>query len=142
VQEEMHTLKAMQDMPDSPEALATIPSLTLADLDPKIKTIPCEESSLAETTLLFHDLFTNGITYLDLGFDLRALPQDYLPYVSLFGRALLEMGTAAQDYVKLAQRIGRKTGGIAPSSFTSALPHDENGAAWLFLRGKATVENT
>ncbi len=141
VQEETQTLKAMQETPDPPEALATIPSLTLDDLDRKIKTIPCEELALAETTVLYHDLFTNGIAYLDLGFDLHSLPQDYLPYVSLFGRALLEMGAATQDYVKLAQRIGRKTGGIHPTAFTSALPHDANGTAWLFLRGKATVEN-
>lgn len=140
--EEMQTLKAMQEAPDPPEALATIPSLTLDDLDRKIKTIPCEALTLADTTLLYHDLFTNGIVYLDLGFDLDALPQDYLPYVGLFGRALLEMGTATQDYVKLAQRIGRKTGGIHPTTFTSALPHDAQGTAWLFLRGKATVENT
>src|SRR5690606_3529566 len=77
VQEEMHTLKQMQETPDSPEALATIPGLTLEDLDPAIKTIPCEELSLAETTTLYHDLFTNGILYLDLGFDLYALPQEY-----------------------------------------------------------------
>src|SRR5690606_29215610 len=32
VQEEMQTLKRMQETPDSPEALATIPSLTLEDL--------------------------------------------------------------------------------------------------------------
>lgn len=142
VQEEMRTLKQMQETPDPPEALATIPSLTLEDLDPKIKTIPCEEVTLAETTTLYHDLFTNGIVYLDLGFDLYSLPQDYLPYVNLFARALLETGTATQDYVKLAQRIGRKTGGIHPAAFTSALPHDAAGTAWLFLRGKATVENT
>lgn len=139
--EEMQTLKAMQEAPDPPEALAAIPSLTLDDLDRKVKTIPCEALTLAGTTLLYHDLFTNGIVYLDLGFDLYALPQDYLPYVGLFGRALLEMGTATQDYVKLAQRIGRKTGGIHSMAFASALPHDTQGTAWLFLRGKATVEN-
>lgn len=142
VQEEMQTLKRMQETPDPPEALATIPSLKLEDLDPKIKTIPCEEVKLAETTTLYHDLFTNGIVYLDLGFDMYSLPQDYLPYVNLFSRALLETGTAELDYVKLAQRIGRKTGGIHPAAFTSALPHDPAGVAWLFLRGKATVENT
>src|SRR5690606_9082967 len=127
VQEEMQTLKRMQETPDPPEALATIPSLKLEDLDPKIKTIPCEEVKLAETTTLYHDLFTNGIVYLDLGFDMYSLPQDYLPYVNLFSRALLETGTAELDYVKLAQRIGRKTGGIHPAAFTSALPHDPAG---------------
>ena len=44
--------------------------------------------------VLHHDLFTNGIAYVDVGFDLRSLPADYLPYVNRFGRAITEMGTA------------------------------------------------
>ena len=43
--------------------------------------------------VLFHDLFTNGIVYFDLGMDLRSLPQELLPYVPLFGRALTQIGT-------------------------------------------------
>ena len=62
--------------------------------------------------MLYHDLFTNGIVYLDLGFDLHALPKELLPLTEIFGRALLEMGTDTEDYVKLSQRIGKSTGGI------------------------------
>ncbi|MCL5998855.1 MAG: insulinase family protein [Chloroflexi bacterium] len=140
VVEETRRLKELQSTPDSPEALATIPMLKLADIDKENKPIPLEVSEAQGAKLLYHDLFTNGITYLDLGFDLRKLPQEYLPYVTLFGRALLEMGTETEDFVKLSQRIGRKTGGIHPASFTATVNHDSAAAAaWLFLRGKATV---
>ena len=89
-----------------------------------------------------HDLFTNGILYLDLGFDLHVLPQEYLPYVPLFGRALLEMGTRRLDFVRLSQWIGRSTGGITPSTYFSPVYQSEKSAAWLFLRGKTTMAQT
>ena len=133
-------LKRLQETPDSPEALASIPVLTLADLDKENKTIPLELSSSSGSQILYHDLFTNGIVYLDLGFDLHTLPPDLLPYVNLFGRALVEIGTETEDFVKLSQRIGRKTGGIWPSSFTSTRQDGRSVTATLFLRGKATVD--
>ncbi len=133
----MESLKRMQETPDAPEALANIPTLKLTDLDKSNKTIPLTVSELKGTQVYFHDLFTNRISYLDLGFNLHALEQKYLPYVRLFGRALLEMGTEKEDYVTLTQRISRKTGGISPTLFSSSVKDKEKGAVWLFLRGKA-----
>jgi Zn-dependent M16 (insulinase) family peptidase len=140
VLEDTRKLKELQETPDSPEALATIPSLTLADLDRENKTIPLAVSDAHGSPVLYHDLFTNGIVYLDVGFNLRALPQEYLPLVTPFGRALLEMGTETEDFVRLSQRIGRKTGGIEPTAYTSTHMRDKTGLAWGFLRGKATTE--
>ncbi len=140
--EQTRTLRQMQETPDTPEALATIPSLALDDLDKTNKVIPIEVSTHAGTPLLYHDLFTNGIVYLDLGFDVRVLPQEYLPYVSLFGRALLEMGTETEDFVKLLQRIGRKTGGINSTAFGDTIKDTRDATVWFMLRGKATVEQT
>ncbi|VAW29850.1 Predicted insulinase-like Zn-dependent peptidase DVU0941 [hydrothermal vent metagenome] len=132
-------LKALQEKPDSPETIAKLPRLTLADLDKKNKTIPTERTEAAGVELLYHDLFTNGIVYLELGMNLHVLPADLLSYVKLFGRALVEMGTETEDFVQLQQRIGRKTGGIYPVTFLSAKRGNPEAAAWLFLRGKATI---
>ena len=140
--EETRVLKEKQAAPDSPEALATIPRLKLADLDKQNKRIPLDASETQGVKVLYHDLFTNGITYLDVGFNLRQLPQEFLPYVTLFGRALIGLGTATEDFVKLSRRIGRKTGGIRSANFTSAVQKSDDAAAWLFLRGKATVAQT
>lgn len=142
IQKQALELKIRQETPDSAEALATIPSLTIIDLDKKIRTIPIEVLNHNGTAIVVHDIFTNGIVYLDLGFDLHYLPQEYLPYVTLFGRALLEMGTETQDFVKLSQRIGSTTGGIRTSSFVSAVRKQDQAAARLFIRGKATVEQS
>ncbi|MDH5507212.1 MAG: insulinase family protein [Anaerolineae bacterium] len=132
-------LKKLQDTPDSPEALASLPALTLADLDTEIRTIPLEEQELDGCRVFYHDLFTNGLLYLDIGFNLHSLPQEYLPYAGLFGQTLLEMGTDSQDFVQLSQRIGRDTGGIYPSNLLAAVRDADQSAAWMFLRGKATA---
>ncbi len=135
--ENTRALKLAQQTPDTPEALATIPVLTLDDLERKNKLIPLTVTESQGARVLYHDLFTNGIIYLDVGLDLHMLPSDMLPYVSLFGRALLETGVGEHDFVQLSQRIGRTTGGIWPQTFTSVIRGSRNAAAWLFLRGKA-----
>ena len=134
------TLKRQQERPDPPELLATLPSLTLSDLPLENKSIPRQVTSSNDAQIIYHDLFTNGIVYLDVGFDMRTVPQELLPFVRLFGQALIEIGTADQDYVRLAQRIGRSTGGIYPSTFISSVRDDANGTAWSLLHGKATID--
>src|SRR5437660_2396890 len=64
--ENARLLKARQEAPDSPEALATIPSLKISDLDTQIRRIPIAVSELQETNVLCHDLLPNNITYMDL----------------------------------------------------------------------------
>jgi presequence protease len=134
------TLKERQNTPDPPAVLATLPSLALGDLDPAHKPIPLAEEEMAGSRVLTHDLFTNGIMYLDLGFGLHTLPGGLLPYLGIFGQVLLEMGTETEDFVRLAQRIGQKTGGISPAHLIGPVHGAEDAAAYLFLRGKSTLE--
>jgi Zn-dependent M16 (insulinase) family peptidase len=137
--ENTRQLKLRQETPDPPELLAILPSLKLSDLDRQNKLIPIEKSTLAGIPVLYHDLFTNGILYIDLGFNLHVLPQEYLPYLPLFGQALFEMGTESEDFVQLSQRIGRDTGGIYPVEIISARNGVKESAAWLVLRGKSIL---
>jgi Zn-dependent M16 (insulinase) family peptidase len=138
--ENTRLLKQRQEAQDSPEELAKLPMLKLGDLEKENRPIPREVIERAPgqfPKIVYHDLFTNGITYLRVGFDLRSLPQELLPYAEFFGRSLLEMGTTKEDYVKLTQRIGRKTGGIAYSTYVSPVLNNPEGTSWLFLHGKA-----
>ena len=137
--EKTRLLKARQEAPDSPEDLAKLPMLKLRDLDTQNKPIPREVVEREQGRIVYHDLFTNGIVYLRVGFDLKSLPQELLPYSEFFGRAMLEMGTEREDYVKLSQRIGRKTGGIGYTTYVSPMLTNPGGATWLFLSGKSTM---
>ncbi len=132
-------LRRHQEEPDRPEDIARIPTLTLKDLERHGKHIPSEERMAADAPLLYHDLFTNGIVYLDLAFDLRALPAELLPFVPLFARALTELGTAKEDFVRLVQRIGRETGGIAASAMTATNVQSGDPVGRLMVRGKSTL---
>lgn len=142
IREKTQTLKSLQDKPDSHKALASIPTLKLVDMEKQNKLFPCEEMDESKMRIMHHDLFTNGIAYFDLGFNLHLLPQKYLPYCRLFGRALLGMGTEKEDYISIAQRISRKTGGISPVFHTSSRKNSKESGAYMFLRGKAMLSNT
>ncbi len=135
-------LKIMQETPDSPEALMTIPMLELNDLDREIRRIPIEALQEGQTKVLSHDLFTNGILYIDLGFDMHVLPQEWIPYIPLFSRALTETGTHKESFVQLLQRIGQNTGGIRATTLASGVRNTGKSIAWLFLRGKAMAGQT
>lgn len=135
-------LRAAQERPDSPEALATIPMLNLSDLEKKNRIIPLETTDEKGAPVLYHDLFTNGIAYMDIGFNLSALPLRYLPYIRLFGRTLFEIGTHKEDYVAVSQRISSKTGGIYAAAHISDVRDSQKSSSWLFIRGKAMMDRT
>ncbi|UYN98280.1 MAG: insulinase family protein [Devosia sp.] len=140
VLERTERLKALQESVDSPDDLAKIPTLTLADLDRDIRTVPTEEVAVGGVRTLYHDLPTLGILYLDIGFDLHVLDKAHLPYLPLFGRALLQTGTGKEDFVSLTQRIGRTTGGISQHRGLASRQDGAGTAAWFFLSGKAVPD--
>ncbi|MCB9161588.1 MAG: insulinase family protein [Caldilineaceae bacterium] len=140
IREQMRTLQALQQTPDTPAQLALLPSLQLTDLDPHIKTVPSDEQTVDDTPVLYHDLFTNGIVYLDLVFDMHVLPQELLPYAVFFAKAMTKLGTATEDYVKLSRRIDSKTGGVYATDYTLARHDSDRSEALFLVRGKSTVE--
>ncbi|WP_157493107.1 insulinase family protein [Desulfonatronovibrio magnus] len=134
-------LKQFQEASDDPQELARIPRLQRSDMEEKVKTVPREVTELKGVETLIHPLPTNGIYYFDLGFDLHFLPQKYLPYIPLFGRALVEMGTKDKDFVNMTTLIRQKTGGLSPVVFSNSIKGQKSGACRLFLRAKALPDN-
>jgi hypothetical protein len=133
-------LKALQEAVDPPAALASIPTLGLKDLDRTNKPIPIERGTIGGARLYTHPLPTNGVIYLDLGFDLRRIPAELIPYLNIFSRALFQTGTAKEDFVSLTQRIGRSTGGVGASRSIGVMRDTRTTTAWLFIRGKAVPD--
>ncbi len=142
VVEKTAELLKMQQTPDSPEKLATLPMLNVDDLEREIRVTPRAVSEEGGYTTIHHDIATNGIAYIDVGFNMKALPAELLPYVPLFNRSIMELGTEKEDYIKLTQRIGSKTGGISPTRFLSETYKGGENTAWWFLRGKGTMTQT
>ncbi len=137
-----HLLK-MQQTPDSQKAIKTLPLLRREDLRKKTRSFPRQIEPLDHrATVLFHDLFTKGIVYIDMGFDLHVLDAEDLPFVSLLGSLLLEMGTQKENFAILAKRIAQKTGGLYVSPLLAANQNSPESVAHLFLRGKCMSEQT
>ena len=135
-------LRKHQETPDSPEDLQCVPSLSLDDIPKEVQRIPSEESALGATTVLKHDIFTNGVLYADLALDMGGVPGELLPLIPLFCRCLTEMGTETESFVELTERIGRKTGGLAATTLVSAKRGSEEPVAYVMLRGKAMQDKS
>jgi hypothetical protein len=140
--EETQRLLALQSQKDDPAALAKLPRLTLADLPRKNKELPNEVVESGAKTVLFHDIFTNEILYLTVGFDLRQIPQRLIPMLPLYTRSLLEMGTQTEDFVALSERIGRETGGISHDYNVYTHKTLPGLRGWVMLDGKVMVKQT
>jgi Zn-dependent M16 (insulinase) family peptidase len=112
---ETKDLLAYQKSEDSPQALATIPLLEISDINPKATYYKVEEKNIAETQLLYHKEFTNGIVYMTLYFDTRVLPQELIPYASLLSNVLSMMNTASYSFGDLNKALNINTGGFYSS---------------------------
>jgi Zn-dependent M16 (insulinase) family peptidase len=146
-------LERVQGEADSPEALATIPHLSRRDLSPEPERVPRELREAAGLPLLVHELFTNGITYVDLAVPLDGLdPEDYR-WLPFFSRAVVSVGLPGMDYGEVSGLLARTAGGFhalletgspAPGTArTVAYPGgilDLAGRDWLVYRLKALDE--
>jgi len=112
ISEEAEELDRLNSRPNSPEALAELPQLSVSDLPDRVSSIDTTEVALEGGTLLCNDVFSNGVNYLALDFDLHGLPHDLWLYLPSYADALRKCGAAGMDYVRTAQRIAASTGGI------------------------------
>lgn len=110
---ETKALAEYQERPDTEEALRTIPLLSRADMKRKAEPYHNREERLSDTLILHHDLFTNGIGYAKLLFDIGRLPGELFPYVGIYKAVLGLMNTEHYSYHDLFNEINLQTGGIA-----------------------------
>lgn len=105
-------LKEYQDAPETEEGLKTIPLLKREDIGRTSGKIYNTEKHSGETLILHHDLYTNGIGYLNLLFDTKKVPSRLVPYLGILKSVLGYVGTENYTYGELFNEINAKTGGI------------------------------
>lgn len=110
--EETKALKEHQKREDTPEALATIPMLSLSDISPEVEWYDIEEKSVSNIPVLYHPDFTNNILYANLYFDLRAVPQELIPYANLLCQIIGLMSTENYTFGELDNALNIHTGGF------------------------------
>lgn len=104
-----------QKREDTPEAIATIPMLTLKDINPKSTWYPVNVTKIAGVDGLHHEEFTNNVVYVTLLFDLRVLPQELIPYAALLSNLYGTLNTENYTYGDLNKALNINTGGFYTS---------------------------
>jgi Zn-dependent M16 (insulinase) family peptidase len=142
IRQETLMLKRFQTEPDPPEAAATLPKLKIGDISREIETIPTERAASGGVPVFRHELFTNGIAYLDLAFDVSDVPEELQPYLPLLGKLTVQMGAAGFSYEAMAKRISLRTGGLGFNLAAGATADGKKNWQKMVFSVKALYRNT
>ena len=107
-------LLEFQETEDTPEDLECIPVLKKEDIKKETGKLFNEEKRIGETVSLYHDIFTNGISYFRLMFKAMQVPTEYLTYLGIFKNVIGLVDTKQFSYSQLFDEIHIETGGMVP----------------------------
>ena len=136
-------LKEYQQEEDSPEALSTIPMLKLSDISTDSEWFEVKEKRSNGVPVMFLEEFTNDIVYARLYFNLKAVPQEMIPYSNLLSALISKLNTVNYSYGELDNELNINTGGFFttmntyPERFS-----DEHLVPEFIISAKATLEKT
>ena len=130
-------LAAYQEEEESEEALETIPLLKRSDIKRESVKLYNDEHEVDGTTVLHHNVFTNGIGYLSLLFDTKNVPNDLIPYMGVLKSVLGYVDTEHYTYGELFNEINAQTGGINCGLQVFRIPENDDDCRRMFgIRAK------
>ncbi len=106
-------LKEYQSEPSPQEDLAKIPLLNREDIEKKAQPFQNELRKVGDTDVLYHEIFTNGIAYVDLVFRAGSIPEELIPYLGLLKTVLGQVDTEHYTYGEFSNELNLHTGGIS-----------------------------
>lgn len=113
--EKTKRLRAFQETPSTKEELEAIPLLQLSDLKKETAPLYNREIDADGVPVVYHEIDTNGIAYLELLFDIKQVPQELTGYLGILKGVLGMVDTANYGYRELSNEIDIHSGGIYPS---------------------------
>lgn len=113
VRAEADALRVAQRAKDDPAALARFPRIALSDVPRETSEVPTDERRVDGARVLRHDVFSNGIGYLDLSFDVVDVPERLQPYLPILSSALGGMGAGGEGYEAFSRRKSASAGGVS-----------------------------
>ncbi len=117
-------LKQYQGEPTPAEDLEKIPLLTLDDIKKEARKQKNKVDTISDVTVVSHDIFTNGITYLDFNFSINDLDVEMYKTASLLCEIFKYVDTDSHTIDALSNEVDNTTGGIGFS--TGVLPSFKN----------------
>ncbi len=131
-------LEQYQEEPSALEDILKIPMLTREDMQKNALPFQNKELRFGETLVLYQEIFTNGIGYLNLLFDINKVPENLLPYVGMLKYILGLVDTEHYTYGDFFDEINMYSGGISVS-FNSYANTKECGSYKAYMEIKAKV---
>lgn len=110
--EENFILTKRQSSPDSQEDLEKIPLLSIEDVKKNLDTYNTIIGDKKDYKILYTELVTNGIDYIDFYFDTSYVAQEKIPYITLLSYLLGRVDTENYSYEELSNEVNKNTGGI------------------------------
>ena len=123
--DECAELHRLQEAPDAPEDLATLPLLELSDIAPSKEEPPARLDERTPLPCLRHDVRTHGIDYFTFYFDLSHVAFEELPYVSILTSVLGKLDTAKHTAVEVDTLVQRTLGRLRFSAGSFDAGNDE-----------------
>ena len=134
-------LKKRQAAIDSEENLKKIPLLKRTDLTRVIEDDVIEETFVKGIRHLHCDIDSNGISYVNLYFDVSGLSGEDLFYTKMLSRVLMSMDTKRYDYQELTRLSNAYTGGIGYEvGAIGKVDSDEDFTPFFMVKGKALTD--
>lgn len=133
-------LKEYQSEPSTEEELETIPMLEISDIEKKARKLNNQFATIEQVKIVSHKIFTNGISYLGLNFDISDIDYDKYPTIALLTEIFKYVDTENYTYNELANEINIHTGGIGFSTVVSNTK-DKNDMQIHFLVNAKMLDN-
>lgn len=120
-------MKEYKSQESPKEDLEKIPLLKIEDISEEIKPFINEEKDIDGIKVVHHNIFTNGIGYLNILFDITDIPERLYPYLGLIKSVLGFMDTENYNYSQLVNTINMNSGGVYSdvSVYPSAVNPDD-----------------
>lgn len=139
---ENEALDKWQKEPDSPEALATLPKLTLQD----VELLPSEDHQQVKeyrhVPVLVYPSADSGIVYMNLYFNLAGIPENMLSSLSFYVSLLSDLSTKKHSVKELQKEIKKTIGSLSFSvSAVSKVDTTDKTTPLLVVRCAVLEEN-
>lgn len=106
-------LKEYQETPSPKEDLEKIPMLARSDMKKEAAPFYNTELSVKGIPVVHHDIYSNGIIYLTMLFDIAHIPAEDIPYLGVLKAVLGYVDTKKYSYADFANEVNIHTGGIS-----------------------------
>ncbi len=132
----------LQRSQEAPEDMSCLPILELDDIEATEPVTPFRREAAGGGEIYWFTQPTNGITYLNLQFDIGGLNDTLRTYLPIFCALLPQVGAAGHDYLAMSRRITAATGGIRLGTNLLENPLDlDRMCPVIELKGKALDRN-